>query len=263
MNYSTLTRILFVGGLVCGASAWGITPTDLQAALAANEHITVIDVRPTGFFQKGHIPEAINVPASILSEKKLPRLGRVVVYDGGLGDDLAACAVAALNAKPGISAEALDGGFAGWEAAKGQSTAEPGLSNDGPPQITYKQLKTASSDNVVLVDLRTPVTVTAGRAAKSSGPPLTDLQAEFPKARVTQSPFDVPVVRTKSAGSIPPLLVLIDRGDGTAQKMARTLKANGVTRFVILVGGEETLVRKGQPGLQRAGSTIVVRSPQP
>ena len=44
--------------------------------------------------------------------------------------------------------------------------------------------------------------------------------------------------------------VLIDRGDGSADITARQLKAAGIKRLVILAGGEETLVRKGQSEIQ-------------
>ena len=59
-------------------------------------------------------------------------------------------------------------------------------------------------------------------------------------------------MKTKAATSTPPLLVLIDNGDGVAQTMARTLKANGLKRYVILTGGELILSRQGQAGLQRS-----------
>jgi hypothetical protein len=45
--------------------------------------------------------------------------------------------------------------------------------------------------------------------------------------------------------------------------MARVLKANGIKRFVVLAGGEEMIARKGQSGLDRVGSSIVVRQPGP
>jgi rhodanese-related sulfurtransferase len=241
------------------ASAWGMSPAELQQHLAAGEKLTLIDVRPTGLFQQGHIPGAINVPAAILAEKRLPQLGRVIVYDGGLGQDLATTAVAALNTKPGVSAQALDGGLAAWENAKGATTAPPGLSEAGFPQITYDKLKAAAPEDVVLVDLRKSA-APAKTAAGQVGAPLTDLSTEFPNVRVTPSPFAVSSVqKTAVAGAAkPPLLVLIDSGDGAAREMARTLKANGVKRFVILAGGEAILARKGQPGLQRAGSSLTL-----
>jgi rhodanese-related sulfurtransferase len=38
--------------------------------------------------------------------------------------------------------------------------------------------------------------------------------------------------------------------------MARTLRANGLKRVVILAGGEAALAREGKPGLQRLGTTL-------
>ena len=43
-------------------------------------------------------------------------------------------------------------------------------------------------------------------------------------------------------------------GSGSAGAMARKLKAAGFSRIAILAGGETSIRRKGQPGLQRRGS---------
>ncbi|MBI5387110.1 MAG: rhodanese-like domain-containing protein [Verrucomicrobia bacterium] len=258
-----IARWLCGSTLVLCASALAITPAEAQRKLDRGEKLTFVDVRSTVLFKQGHVPGAINVPAALVPHKQLPPLGNVVVYDDGLGRDGAVAAAAALNKKPGITAEVLDGGFAAWEAAKAATTKTGGMKPEEMPLITYDHLQATQSDDVVLVDLRA-----AGSSAKSAqadAAPLTDLQAEFPKARgVCQSPFEVPASKNLAkSGSTPtpPLLVLIDRGDGAAQAMARTLKANGVTRFVILAGGEEIITRKGQPGLQRAGSTIILKKP--
>jgi rhodanese-related sulfurtransferase len=253
--------------LICALSFGGtgrlaaITPADLQKKLQAGEKLTVIDVRGTAFFQKGHIPGAINVPASILADKKLPPLGAVVAYDDGLGDNLAAAAVAALNRKNGIRAEALEGGFAAWENARAETTRAPGLSREEVPQISYAKLKAAPADDLVLVDLRQPAQGPTAKSVKDlAAPEWTDLSAQFPGAAVTRSPFRLPATR-KAAAAGPPLLVLIDNNDGAAEQVARVLKANGVKRFVILTGGEDTLLRKGQPGLERAGTIMSLPKP--
>ncbi len=232
-----------------------VTPADLKSRLDAGEKLTLIDIRPNTFFLKGHIPGAINIPAPVVEVKTLPRLGHVVVYDDGLGGDAVVTnAAAALARKPGINAEILEGGFAAWEMVNAETTTGPGISREELPMISYKDLKAAPVNEVVLVDLRQQ---SSGRAVKSPGvpaAPLTDLKAEFPGAAVTASPFQGGrSVRSLTGGGKPPLLVLIDKGDGTAEKMARALKANGVKRFVILAGGEEILARRGEKGLQRAG----------
>ena len=128
--------------------------------------------------------------------------------------------------------------------------------------ITYARLQQVQGADVVLVDLRPPPPVVAKAAVGSAAPPpLTDLQAEFPQARIVHSPFAAAPMQSKAvaAAAPPPLLVLVDNGDGQAQAMARTLKANGVTRFVILAGGEQILAVHGQAGLQRIGSSVNVK----
>ena len=233
--------------------------SELQKELAAGSKLTVIDVRTTSVFSRGHIPGAINIPASLCAQKHLPPLGRVLVCDAGLGRDAVDQAAAALAAKPGITVEILEGGFAAWESAQAATTRAPGMKPEAPNYITYEQLKAAKAGDMVLVDLRhsaSPKQERVSATAPAQLPePLTDLSHEFPDLPLTQSPFSAqPKLKAASGGSTtPPLLVLIDNGDGKAQEMARTLKANGVKRYAILAGGELILSRHGQRGLQRSG----------
>lgn len=258
-------RIGFLLALAATLAARGMTVSELQTNLAQGVKLTVIDVRSPILFGHGHIPGAINLPASLCGPKHLPPLGHVVVYDAGLGRDATDAAVLALDAKPGITADVLDGGFAAWETAQGVTTRTPGLKLSAPNYITYQQLKAARTSDYVLVDLRSSSASNQVVSAKvavtpSSGP--TDLTQEFPGAKTVRSPFNSNLpsgVAPKaavagSAGSAtPPLLVLIDDGDGQAQEMARTLQANGVKRYVILTGGELILSRHGESGLKREG----------
>jgi len=258
----TCLTVLALGtALLTHRDASAVSPADLQGRIDAGERITVVDVRSAILFQKGHLPGAINIPATLIPQKDLPPLGTVVVYDDGLGADTATPAAAALSRKAGIAAEAMTGGYAGWETARGNTTSERGVKPEELPVITYARLKAAESQDVVLVDLRQPAAAATGirKSKLAAVEPLTDLQAEFPKARVIRSPFEGTTQRMKlnAASAAPPLLVLIDSGDGSAQAMARTLKANGVTRFAILAGGEEIITRKGQAGLQRSSTTIL------
>lgn len=245
--------------LLACTGAVAVAPADLQQRLAAGENVTLIDVRSNPFFQRGHIPGAINVPVEIIAQKPLPKIGAVVVYDGGLGETNAARALVALQAKPGITAEILEGGLAAWESAKGATTSEPGMVSGDLPRITYDNLKAVAGEaDTVIVDLRS-----AQGMSKTASGPRTDLSAEFPGARVTKSAFGVTPQKTASGKPGPaPLLVLIDSGDGKADEVARALKANGNKRFVILAGGEEMLARKGKAGLQRSGSVVTVSESQ-
>lgn len=249
--------LLLLAAVVLNAAA--MDTADLAARLAAGEKITVIDVRSTEFYQRGHIPQAINVPAALCREKQLPPLGRVVVYDQGLGQTNAAFAATVLSQKPGIKAEVLQGGFAAWSTVQRETTARRGAAREEVPYITYQTLKSSTAADIMLVDLRAEDQPKAVKSAVSPAA-LTDLGAEFPKVPVTRSPFEI-VRRVKADSSTPPLLVLIDRGNGKAEEMARTLRANGMMRFVILAGGEDIIARKGQPGLQRSGSGLTVPEP--
>jgi rhodanese-related sulfurtransferase len=263
MRRNLLTLALAISGFalwLAGASvAGGITVSEFQKELAAGSKLTVIDVRTTSQYSRGHIPGAINVPASLCAQKNLPPLGRVLVCDAGLGRDAADQAAAALAAKPGITVEILEGGFAAWECAHAATTRAPGMKPEALNYITYEQLKAAKAGDLVLVDLRHPASPkqdpTAANAAAQAPEPLTDLSREFPGLPLTQSPFAAqPNLKAAGAGSAtPPLLVLIDNGDGKAQELARTLKANSVKRYAILAGGELILSRHGQRGLQRSG----------
>ncbi|HET7625607.1 MAG TPA: rhodanese-like domain-containing protein [Verrucomicrobiae bacterium] len=249
-------------------SAFAISPAQVRQLLDSGEKITFVDVRLNTVFQSGHIPGAINIPAKLVPEKQLPPIGHVIVCDDGIHLD-AAAAAAALNQKTGINAEVLDGGYAAWETERSETTGPGGMKEEKSPLITYAELQKIQSSDVVLVDLRKAApspakALSLNPSGKNIAPPaLTDLQAEFPKARVSRSPFAESgggATLAKSASSAaPPLLVLIDSGDGSAQRIARALKANGITRFAILAGGEKILSVHGEPGLQRIGSSVTVR----
>ncbi len=271
MKMNSFIPIRWLAGALAGVAyvAFGITPAQVQQRLEAGGKITFVDVRDSVLFERGHLPGALNIPAQLVPEKQLPPIGEVVVYDGGLGAEEAyggGGGPGRSKVRRDITAEVLDGGYAAWEMAAAATTKLPGLHPESIPLITYAQLQKLQSADTVLVDLRqsaptateAPVTKATTKIAPM---PLTDLAAEFPKARVVQSPFSgvTPQAKAKAANATPPLLVLIDDGDGRARDMARALKANGVTRFVILAGGEQILAVHGQAGLQRIGSSVNVR----
>ena len=238
-------------------SARAITASTLHDQLAQGVKLTLIDVRPTALFSQGHIPGAMNIPAPLCSQKNLPPLGKVVVYGAGLGNESQeSAAAAALGQKPGITVDVLEGGFAAWESAQGLTTRPRGMKSESPNYITYAQLKAAKSDDVVLVDLRRQRAPQPALSSANAGQPLTDLAQTFPGLQVAKSTSEAKP-QTKSAGKgsgAPPLLVLIDDGDGTAEQTARALKNNGTKRYAILAGGELILARQGQPGLQRGSA---------
>jgi len=232
--------------------AGAISAAELKTAVAAGEKLTVIDIRNPAQYAKGHIPGAFNIPASLVPVKRLPKLGRVVVCGEGLGRDNPTAAATELNRKPGIQAETLDGGYQAWWAERGQTTETPGFKPSVLDYVTYQQLKDVSEE-VIIADLRGLAPLS--RQSQSEPPsPLTNLAEEFPGATIVDSPFEaLAKTRQGAHNALPPLLALIDRGDGEAEKMARALRANRKGRVVILMGGEEILRRKGQAGLLRLG----------
>jgi rhodanese-related sulfurtransferase len=259
MNWKTLTCL---GACAATSLAHAISPAQLHKELSKGGKLTIIDVRNTDVYQQAHIPGAISVPAALCSSKKLPPLGRVIAYDGGLGNNIIESAVAELNAKPGIRAEILEGGFAAWQALKLGDTRGRGVEKEMLPMVTYQQLKTNQTDEIVLVDLRKAGPAAPGAKANEKAAPLTDLHSAFPRARVEKSPFNIQGTKKGTSGeTLPPLLVLIDTGDGASDEMVRMLRANGITRCVVLAGGEESVAREGQPGLKRSGGTVPVVTP--
>ena len=244
---------------------------DLQAQLAKGAKLTVIDVRTPELFAQGHIPGALNVPASLCPHKRLPPLGKVIVCGEGLGRDATESAAAALSAKPGITTDILEGGFFAWESAHAPDTRTQGLKPETLNYVSYRELKAAAPSEVVLLDLRKEPApqrrAVSGADAQPPSQPLTDLAQEFPGMRQARPGPDSATSKISTAPSsgAPPLLVLIDSGDGAAEATARRLKASGTRRYAILAGGDLVLSRHGQPGLQRAGSraTPPAQSPAP
>ena len=256
-----IDRILCTVGLVglLATPAMALTAAELAVLLEEKAPVSLIDVRDASLFQRGHIPNAINVPVRVLSRKKLPPLGRVVVYGRGLGQEDMVAALYFLNEKLGIDAEQLEGGYAAWKMARGTTTESAGLhEGDNLNVISYQSLQNlhVEDGDVVLVDLRTPPPLSRQSVDAEDQP--VSLSEKFPGKPVVKSPFDVAGVPgsrklARQSNKPLPLMVLIDDGYGKAQEMARILKANGVQRVVVLAGGERILERDGAPGLQRMG----------
>lgn len=245
------TGLLLVAG-VCAASgaAHALTAAELRGLLERREAVTVIDVRGARDYAQGHLPGALHLPAELAAQKRLPPLGRVVVVGDGVRGDEARRALAALNAKPGIRAELLEGGFPAWEGEGGASTRSPGLAAEQPRFLSYQELQAVAADtpDLVLVDLR-----------RGTGP-LTALESRFPgvpshrpEPVTADAGGEDMAISSLVEGSRPAkkLLVLVDdgAGDGTAEAVARRLKAAGVGRVAILAGGEDSLRRAGRTGV--------------
>ena len=260
-----LCAVFFIGFGAC----FGISCEELHGLMEREEQLTLIDCRDNASFQGGHILGAINIPARLCGIKSLPQVGRIVVYSDGIDELSVHEAVEALNSKPGIQAEMLEGGFLRWEALGYQSTRAKGFREEQLPYVSYEELEKMVMNNpdVVLLDARDQGAQAApGQSTRSlrtdipgAGP--TDLISTFPGARVVRLRSSVNTRGVSSGlrwsgelavnkGEHSELYVVIDSGNGVSEEVARKLRAAGIRRFVILAGGEESLVRGRWRGSQ-------------
>ena len=84
MKHLIIKSLFFVAAFAVPTASFAITAQDLKQALDANEKLTIVDIRARAQFSKVHIPGAINIPAAIVSKKRLPPLGNVIVYGDGI-----------------------------------------------------------------------------------------------------------------------------------------------------------------------------------
>jgi len=245
-NFMCVFLFLLITSGVC----LGISAKELRNLIDQHEKTTVIDIRHNSSYKEAHIPGAINIPARLCPMKKLPPLGRVVVYGDGLDQGPAIEAANALNDKKGIQAEVLDGGFSAWEAVSYHSTHQKGMKREYIYYISYQNLKTVIENNpdAVLIDLRN---------APSDKRELTDLTTEFPGVRIITAPYKTDRktrhtgllnagVSKHKGGTHGDFYILIDNGNGAAEKTAQRLREAGIKRVAVLMGGEESIIRKGQ-----------------
>ncbi len=97
----------------------GLEPINMEELLKRlkSKNIVLLDVRPEGEYNKGHIPEAINIPVEELSAKlkKLPKNKEYIAYCRGPFCVFADEAVNMLS-KKGFKARRLVEGFPDWKS---------------------------------------------------------------------------------------------------------------------------------------------------
>ena len=113
----------------------------------------------------------------------MPPLGHVVIYGDGVIIEWEDECLDSLNARKGVTAERLEGGFTRWTALGYAATGPSGLSEERFQYASYNMLSRAVETNpdVLLVDLRTQT------PRKAGGEALTNLHELFPEARVVES----------------------------------------------------------------------------
>ena len=232
---------------------FGITVEALKEMLDQGDKVTIIDIRSRVFYTECHIPGAINIPAGIIARKPLPPIGRVIACGDGIDKEQTLEAVRTLDEKAGIQADLLEGGFAAWEALNLPSTRRRGVKRERFRYITYQKLKKVSANNrdIVLVDIRGSCEVkkqTSSEMSAISVENLSNLSEKFPGVEIIT--LDRRNLRSGIKAGHNRVYVLIDRGDGKAEKAARRLHAAGIKQVVILAGGERILQREGRSGLK-------------
>ncbi|MDG2124706.1 MAG: rhodanese-like domain-containing protein [Verrucomicrobiales bacterium] len=239
------------------ATSFAITAAGLREALDGEQKVTVVDLRSNHLFQESHIPGAINISHRVVERKSLPPLGRVVVYCDGLGSTYAPACVVALNAKPGIQAEALEGGYAAWQTEAGETTQATGMKEgNGVAVITYDKLVASGGEDMIVVDLSRGEAKANGGAVGDKGKKGTAFtvkgfcQTKLPGANMTSN-VDGYLKRHRDG-----LLVLVDDDNETAMRKAVRLRASGYKRVVVLAGGAEILKRGGRAGSKRIGTSV-------
>lgn len=245
MHKQLIVMLIGSVSLLFAQHSHAISVEALDQAIKNSKSITIIDVRINLLYQKGHILNAINIPATLIEHKRLPALGEVVVYGDGIEEEVVEQAVAQLNLKTGIVAEELEGGYTAWSARHNIVQRKAGLDVSATKYITYNKLKemTSNRQSSILLDLRTDTKVES-------------LATHFPDTRIKQANgyhlnknSDIKVDR-KILRGIPKnnrhILVLIDDGNGLSEKVANKLHAAGVKRLVILTGGERALQSQGE-----------------
>lgn len=247
-----------VAGLLAWAGlaplAHALTVEELRDALAGGQRVTLIDIRPNVQFANGHIPGAMNIPAKLATRKRLPALGTVIVYGDGYHTPVTQQAAAELGAKPGIEVEILEGGYAAWSSGGRMTSQSKGFRKHAEKFLTLAEVKdiAVAEPNLVLVDLR---------SSDVGG----DLLDEFPNTMILESRGQK---RAKSRSGKPGqgkvrlkpflrqgkadnrlLFVLVDDGDGRAEKAALRMRAAGVSRLAILAGGQLAIEAGVEPSL--------------
>jgi rhodanese-related sulfurtransferase len=254
--------IIIVGVLLLSCPGWAITPLELHEKMLNNDALTLIDIRGTSLYQTGHIPGAINIPASVIAMKRLPQFESVIIYGDGIRTDITRQAADELGLRQGLSVAVLEGGFSAWQSLNLNTTHEKGIARTPVEYLTYQAVKQmAQTDKkMVLVDLR-----------KRAGS-LTNLSDVFPGMKVVRmvqreepsnnrKPFkpEAGKLETRREKRHESLYILIDDGNGESETAALRLKAAGVGRLAILTGGEHALVRGGLPGEKTTRKAIDTR----
>ena len=244
LNPSIMPNIqsIFLTALVIlpASLSFAMSPDELQQKIVSGDKLTIIDARSEAMFLVEHINNAINIPASIVAQKKLPPLGQVIVYGDGIDESIIQLVVEQLNSKNGIKAESLDGGFPAWSANRSVNHNQSGLSAAQDFYISFQQLKklTDEQQDVRLIDLRKSQAKQSLLSDFNIEPLVVSETADSTKATAE-------ILASVTINNLQ-LLVLIGDGNTFAETVATQLQTAGVKRLRVLTGGKNALDTKGK-----------------
>lgn len=263
-----MKRCSFIIGAIIGltnvsalsaGSAEPLDPAGFAQLVDSGIRPFVVDVRTADQYRAGSLPGAVHIPAAFMQRRQFPQLPAMVIVDDGLGGVNGRAVAEGMSERFDFPVFWLRGGYAAWLEAGGSSTASGGLQPEVLPRLTYRQLTEADLGDAVLFDLRGEA---GDLAPASADDPVSGFarQLGVPVSRINPvEAFERPVqpeAGQMAPASTKPLIVLIDDNDGTAEEVARKLRANGHHRVVILTGGAEIIRHQGRSGKLRRSTGI-------
>ncbi|MCK5237439.1 MAG: rhodanese-like domain-containing protein [Deltaproteobacteria bacterium] len=109
---------IFFAGIAQSSEVKEINSGELQEMMNKETKMTIVDIRASGAFNKGHIPGAVNMPYFNAEEQTQKELGSdetivLVCYGGVMSLDLAKV----LKKNGYTDVYSLSGGMGGWNGA--------------------------------------------------------------------------------------------------------------------------------------------------
>lgn len=248
--WMSLTGYLSAGKIMCQDLAKRMQPPETAPML--------IDIRPTEAFVKGSIPGAINIPGSVLLEKKMNFRNGCILVSDGIADKIDPADLAEKFREKGVLADYLFGGVAAWAEMKDTTSTQGGGASIGriSRTLTFEDIENRKG-GVCLVDLRSDAEriVPEGHQCPVLG--FCDQQQfhycvdlpDFHKLSRGKS-------RAHRAGT-GPLIVLVAGKDTDSDEVLNRLRIAGHRRVALLLGGSEIIAREGRRGKKRVGGRVI------
>ena len=255
MGLGSMIWISLVGHLSAGKMMCQDLATSLKNPATAP---LVIDIRPTDAFRRGSIPGAINIPGSVLLEKKMNFKNGCILVSDGIADKIDPVGLTMKLREKGIAADYLFGGVAAWAEMKGTTSTLGGGAAIGriSRTLTYEDIKNRNG-GVCLVDLRSDAerVVPKGHECPVLGF-CGNRKFHYCKGLPDFHKMSHGKPRAARAGA-GPLVVLIAGKETDSDKVLNRLRIEGYRRVALLLGGSQIIERDGKRGKKRSGGRVI------